>query len=84
MATQKKKKKKSSCLPRPETFLHYWTLLLTLLRELSLKKGEKKKRWQLLFVTLTQPNGGTRNVKTQSITFVATQRTYSSSTLIKV
>lgn len=42
MATQKKKKK-SSCLPRPETFLHYWTLLLTLLRELSLKKGKKKR-----------------------------------------
>lgn len=44
----------------------------------------KKKRWQLLFVTLTQPAGGTRNVQTQSITFVAAQRTYSSSTLIKV
>lgn len=85
MATKKKKKKKAHVYPdlRPFCIIGH-SVTYTVKGTVSQKRGKKKKKWQLLFVTLTQPNGGTRNVKTQSITFVAAQRTYSSPTLIKV
>lgn len=38
-----KKKKKPRVYPDLKPFLHYWTQLLTLLRELSLKKGKKNR-----------------------------------------